>query len=59
MASKKDDKPLHVQAAQSGSEARRAAKDTRSPGRLRGQRLLFETEFQGRLWGVQKGKGNK
>lgn len=59
MASKKNDKPPHVQAAQSGSEGRRAAKDTRSPGRLRGQRLLFETEFQGRLWGVQKGKGNK
>lgn len=41
------------------TEARRAAKDTNSPGRLRGQRLLFETDFQGRLWGVQKGKGNK
>jgi hypothetical protein len=37
----------------------KVAKDTRSPGRLRGQRLLFETDEQQRLWGVQKGKGNK
>jgi hypothetical protein len=59
MTRKNHDKPPHVQAAQKGSEAQRTAKDTRSPGRLRGQGLLFETDFQGRLWGVQKGKGNK
>lgn len=56
---RKDDKPSHVQAAQKGSIERRSVKDTNSPGRLRGQRLLFETDFQGRLWGVQERKGKK
>jgi hypothetical protein len=37
----------------------RTRKNSRSPGRLRGQRLLFETEEQGRLWGVQRKEGQK
>jgi hypothetical protein len=56
MSEQTNDKPANVQAAQTEAEARRVAKDTRSPGRLRGQRLLFETDEQGRLWGVQKRK---
>jgi hypothetical protein len=64
---RKNDKPPHVEAmrrrleeaAQGRAEARRTRKDTRSPGRLRGQGLLFETDEQGRFWGVLKGKGQK
>jgi len=37
----------------------RTSKDTRSPGRLGGQRLLFEPDVQGRLWGVQGKEGSK
>lgn len=52
---RKNDKPPHVEAMRQRLEeaARKTRKDTRSPGRLRGQRLLFETDEQGRLWGVQ------
>jgi hypothetical protein len=39
--------------------AHQTRKDTRSPGRLRGQGLLFETDDQRRFWGVQERKGNK
>jgi hypothetical protein len=57
---RKNEKPPHVEAmrrrleeaAQRQAEAMRTRKDTRSPGRLRGQRLLFETDEQGRFWGV-------
>ena len=58
---RKDDKPPHIDAMRQRLEeaARRTRKDTRSPGRLRGQRLLFETDVQGRLWGVQKRKEKK
>ena len=64
---RKNDKPPQIEAmrrrlqeaAQGQAEARRTRKDTRSPGRLRGQGLLFETDEQERLWGVQKGKGKK
>ncbi len=58
---RKNDKPPHVEAIRQRLEeaARRTRKDTRSPGRLRGQGLLFETDEQERLWGVQKGKGKK
>jgi len=56
-----NDKPPHIDAMRRRLEeaARRTRKDTRSPGRLRGQRLLFETDEQGRLWGVQKRKEKK
>jgi hypothetical protein len=64
MSSGKNDKPPHVEALRKRLEAaqerpeprfgsRRTRKDTRSPGRLGPQRLLFETDEQGRLWGVQ------
>ncbi len=65
---RKNDKPPQIDAMRRRLEeaateqpeprfgARRTRKDTRSPGRLRGQRLLFETDEQGRLWGVQKRK---
>jgi hypothetical protein len=55
---RKDDKPPAVEAMRRRLEeaARRTRKDVNSPGRLRGQRLLFETDFQGRFWGVQKRK---
>jgi len=58
---RKNDKPPHIDAMRRRLEeaARRTRKDTRSPGRLRGQRLLFETDEQGRLWGVQKRKEKK
>ncbi len=64
---RKNDKPPHVEAirqrleeaAQGQAEARRTRKDTRSPGRLRGQGLLFETDKQERLWGVQRKDGQK
>ena len=58
---RKNDKPPHIDAMWQRLEeaARRTRKDTRSPGRLRGQRLLFETDEQGRLWGVQKRKEKK
>jgi hypothetical protein len=58
---RKDDKPPHIDAMRQRLEeaARRTRKDTRSPGRLRGQRLLFETDEQGRLWGVQRKDGQK
>jgi hypothetical protein len=58
---RKNDKPPHIEAMRQRLEeaARRTRKDTRSPGRLRGQRLLFETDEQGRLWGVQKRKEKK
>jgi len=54
----KDDKPPAIQAMRRRLEeaARRTRKDTRSPGRLRGQGLLFETDDQRRFWGVQKRK---
>jgi hypothetical protein len=65
MKNRKNDKPPHVEALRKRLEeaakerpeprfgARRTRKDTRSPGRLGPQRLLFETDEQGRLWGVQ------
>lgn len=58
---RKDDKPPHIDAMRQRLEeaARRTRKDVRSPGRLRGQRLLFETDVQGRLWGVQERKSKK
>ena len=58
---RKNDKPPHIDAMRQRLEeaARRTRKDTRSPGRLRGQRLLFETDVQGRIWGVQKRKEKK
>ena len=57
----KNDKPPEIEAIRLRLEeaARRARKDTRSPGRLRGQGLLFETDDQRRFWGVQKGKDQK
>jgi hypothetical protein len=64
---RKNDKPPQIEAmrrrleeaAQGQAEARRTRKDTRSPGRLRGQGLLFETDKQERLWGVQRKDGQK
>jgi hypothetical protein len=64
---RKNDKPPQIdamrrrleEAAQGRAGGRRTRKDTNSPGRLRGQGLLFETDEQERLWGVQKGKGTK
>ena len=58
---RKGDKPPAIQAMRRRLEeaARRTRKDTRSPGRLRGQGLLFETDDQRRFWGVQKGKVQK
>lgn len=58
---RKNDKPPHIDAMRQRLEeaARRTRKDVRSPGRLRGQRLLFETDVQGRFWGVQKRKGTE
>ena len=64
---KNHDKPPHVEAmrrrleeaAQGRAGGRRTRKDTNSPGRLRGQGLLFETDEQGRLWGVQRKEGQK
>ena len=68
---RKNDKPPHVEAirkrlVEAAKErpeprfgARRARKDVRSPGRLRGQRLLFETDEQRRLWGVQDQDGKE
>jgi hypothetical protein len=65
MSDTTNDKPPHVEAVRRRLEAaaqeqpeprfgaRRTRKDDRSPGRLRGQRLLFETDEQARLWGVQ------
>lgn len=55
---RKDDKPPAIQAMRRRLEeaARRTKEDTRSPGRLRGQGLLFETDVQRRFWGVQKEK---
>ena len=52
---RKNDKPPHIDALRQRLEhaARRTRKGTRSLCRLRGQRLLFETDEQGRLWGVQ------
>jgi hypothetical protein len=62
---RKNDKPPRVEALRKRLEAaaqerpeprfggRRTRKDTRSPGRLGPQRLLFEPDDQGRLWGVQ------
>jgi hypothetical protein len=54
--SRKNDKPPAVEAMRRRLEeaARRIRKDTHSPGRLRGQRLLFEPDEQQRLWGVQE-----
>ncbi len=58
---RKDDKPPYVDAMRRRLEeaAHQTRKDTRSPGRLRGQGLLFETDDQRRFWGVQERKGNK
>ncbi|MGB8852866.1 MAG: hypothetical protein WCC69_04805 [Pirellulales bacterium] len=55
---RKNDKPPAIDAMRQRLEeaARQTRKDTRSPGRLRGQGLLFETDVQRRFWGVQKGK---
>lgn len=38
---------------------RRTRTTKNSPGRLGGQRLLFETDVQGRFWGVQGKEGSK
>jgi hypothetical protein len=53
---RKNGKPPHVEAMRRRLEeaARKTRTDTRSPGRLRGQVLLFETDEQGRFWGVQR-----
>lgn len=39
--------------------ARRTRTKKNSPGRLGNQRLLFETDVQGRLWGVDRKDGTK
>ena len=62
---RKNDKPPHVEAVRQRLEeaakdcpeptfgTRRTRKNANSPGRLRGQRLLFEPNDQRRFWGVQ------
>jgi hypothetical protein len=66
-----DDKPAAVEAIRRRLEeaarnrpeprfgARRARKNSNTPARLGGQRLLFETDEQERLWGVQGKDGQK